>query len=323
MSRQKRIVWVDYMRCIGLLLVIGAHVFGTSSPAIQLLFGCNVAIMIVVSGYCSVRSSECPILEYYKKRGLQLIIHPWIFFVIYFGLVGLLTIGKQFPYSKEQIIKTFLFMDGIGYTWIIAVFLVTALATPIIKYLVDKIPPIKWGGGAIAYWTMAFTIFVFQADHNLVKVFLYVSGYLFLTFIGFSVCIEKKMLKPYLIGGIIVIFCCIVVILFRQGDIFDISGNKFPPSVYYIAYGMTISLILIRLLSRIEDKLSSCRATKYITELSKQSFDIYLWHVFGLYVTKSISNDWMRFVMVIMVSVSGAWIYNEIKGRFYNRTRFV
>ena len=160
MSGQKRIVWVDYMRCLGLLLVIGAHVFGTSTPGLQLLFGCNVAIMIIVSGYCSVRSSECSVIKYYKKRGFQMIVHPWIFFIIYFILVALLSIGKEFPYTTNQIIKTFLFLDGIGYTWIIAVFIITEFVTPVIRLLFEKIPQIKRG---IPYcilgcWIVAFCL---------------------------------------------------------------------------------------------------------------------------------------------------------------------
>lgn len=99
MKEEKRIIWVDYLRCIGLLLVIASHVFGTSTSVRQLLFGCNVSIMIVVSGYCSARSSECGELTYLKKRAMQMIVHPWLFFCLYFFLIGLLNIGKSYPYS--------------------------------------------------------------------------------------------------------------------------------------------------------------------------------------------------------------------------------
>ncbi len=140
-----RICFVDYLRCIGLILVIAAHVFGTSTPFLQLLFGCNVSIMVIVSGYCSVKASECPIIDYYKKRIKQMVIHPWVFFCVYFFLVFIIC-RKNYPYTITQIIKTFLFMDGIGYTWIIAVFILIALVTPIISYLN------KASNGKVKYW---------------------------------------------------------------------------------------------------------------------------------------------------------------------------
>lgn len=312
MNGQKRIVWVDYMRCLGLLLVIGAHVFGTSTPELQLLFGCNVAIMIVVSGYCSVRSSECSVIKYYKKRGIQMIVHPWIFFIIYFILVALLNIGKRFPYTTKQIIKTFLFLDGIGYTWIIAVFIITASVTPIIRLLFEKIPQIKWGF-PIAYWCVGLLFFALHANNSLVKVLLYVTGYVFLTFIGFSTYKDWKQKRVYFIGGIFVLLCSIAILLSKQEDIFDLSGNKYPPTVYYITYGMTVSIALMSLLSRTEDKLSKWQVSKHITKISSLSFDIYLWHIFGLYIASRIENVWVKYLIVTVIAVLGAVIYNKTK----------
>lgn len=78
------VVWIDYLRCIGLLLIIASHVFGVVNSIEDLLFGCNVAIMIFVSGYCSTSISKMSIIDYYRKRGKRLIIDSWKFFIIYF-----------------------------------------------------------------------------------------------------------------------------------------------------------------------------------------------------------------------------------------------
>jgi len=318
MAEHKRIIWVDYMRCIGLLLVISAHVFGTSTPILQLLFGCNVAIMIVVSGYCSVKSSECSLAHYYKKRGKQLIIHSWTFFVVYFGLVGLLNIGKMYPYSSSQIIKTFLFMDGIGFTWIIAVFIITSFVTPLIRLMIEKMPQIKLCF-PIAYWGVGLLLFVLNIGNSMVKVFLYISGYVFLTFIGFSVKKDWSYKRVYFISGIIVLLCCIAILFSKQEDIFDLSGNKYPPTVYYITYGMTISILLISLLSRYDEKLNKWKGSKYITKISSLSFDIYLWHIFGLYITSSIVNKWLKYLIVTFIAVISAVVYKKAKIALVNQ----
>ncbi len=311
LDKHNRIVWVDYLRCIGLLLVVAAHVFGTSSPILQLLFGCNVAIMVVVSGYCSVRSSECSIIEYYTKRGRQMIIRPWVFFIVYFLLIGLLNIGKQYPYSYLQVIKTFLFMDGIGYTWIICVFVVTAISTPIYSLILDKTPRIKLVF-PIMYWILASVLFVIPVDFSIVKILLYVVGYVFLSFIGFVICIDRHLINKYLATGVIVICFCLTIIIKQHGDVFDLSSNKYPPTVYYITYGMIVSLILVKVLERFENKFRSLNVSKAIIVMSKHSFDIYLWHVFGLYVSSSIKNDWLRFFVVLIVSIFCATAYNKI-----------
>ena len=321
LDKTNRIVWIDYLRCIGLLLVVGAHVFGTSTPFLQLLFGCNVAIMVVVSGYCSVQSSQCSIREYYKKRGKQMIIRPWIFFIVYFLLIKLICIGVPYPYSNSQIIKTFLFMDGIGYTWIISVFIITAFVTPIIRLVIDKYPRVRMIF-PITYWVITGTLFLVPANHSLIKLFLYVGGYIFLSFVGFVIKKNEEFLKYYLTGGLFVMCFCIVMIIIRCGDVFDFSSNKYPPTVYYITYGMIVSLILVKVLDRFECKLSVFKASKIAIMISKHSFDIYLWHIFGLYLGAYIENVWMKFIVVMLVAIIGAIGFSSIKTAVLGRRRF-
>ena len=147
----------------------------------------------------------------------------------------------------------------------------------------------------------------------MVKALLYVSGYVFLTFIGFSVYKGWKYKRVYSIGGILILLCCIAILLAKQEDIFDLSGNKYPPTVYYITYGMTISIILMSLLSRVEGKLNKWQGSKYVTKTSSLSFDIYLWHIFGLFIASRIENVWLKSLIVTCIAVLGAVVYNKAK----------
>ncbi len=316
----KRIVWIDYLRCTGLLLVIASHVFSSSMPVLQMLFGCNVPIMVVVSGYCSYSSSDCSYFVYYKKRAKQLIIHSWLFFVFFFLLVGALNLGKTYPYSSIQIVKTFLFLDGIGYTWIIAIFILIAFVTPFIRGIVNKFNWIIWVWPVI-YWILGLLLLFFQYDNILTKVFLYSSGYIFLSFVGFVIREKRERINAYIISCLVAIVCCIGVLLFTGRSPFDLSGNKYPPTVYYITYGLMITLIFMLAFSKMENfpNAGNLLISKCIVYISKVSFDVYLWHVLGLYITKPISNIWIRFVSVIVFSLSGAWLFNTIKSKLFSK----
>lgn len=165
------VVWIDYLRCIGLLLIIASHVFGVVNSIEDLLFGCNVAIMIFVSGYCSTSISKMSIIDYYRKRGKRLIIDSWKFFIIYFLLILIISLvmKSKFPYTLKQIIMTFLFLDGIGFTWIINIFIIIALIMPFIIYFEKSITSFKILVPCF-YICFALIAFVFNYDTLAVKV---------------------------------------------------------------------------------------------------------------------------------------------------------
>ena len=121
---------------------------------------------------------------------------------------------------------------------------------------------------------------------------------------------DKKNQRIYLIGSLIAFVCCFTLYSMQSKNVFDLASNKYPPTLYYISYGSIITLILFEVFSSIEQKLSSLRITKIITILSKMSFDIYLWHIFGLFVSEGITNVWARFTVVVSVAVIGAKLYN-------------
>ena len=77
--------------------------------------------------------------------------------------------------DREFVIKTFLFMDGIGFTWIIAVFIMIAMAMPLLAFLTKKY---SWFRIAfpVAYTCIALLIFISEFDAFYIKVGLYGGG---------------------------------------------------------------------------------------------------------------------------------------------------
>lgn len=199
-------------------------------------------------------------------------------------------------------------------------FIITAFATPAIRFLLKKMPKIKWTFPVIYYMLGVLLLFI-KNDSIVSKIILYVSGYIFLSFIGFVLREDWKLLNIYLFSGVIVLACCIAILLCIGGSPMNISGNKYPPTVYYITYGLTVSLTIMHLLSMYNEEnweLLHSISTVFIS-ISKLSFDVYLWHVLGLYLTRTMSNVWLRLIVVITVSLAGAKLYGKLKYSLLNR----
>ena len=79
-----------------------------------------------------------------------------------------------------------------------------------------------------------------------------------------------------------------------------------------------ISIILMTILEFLENFLSKRKVSKFIKFISKRSFDIYFWHIFGLYITINIKNLWIRFIVVTISSILCGTIYYLVNGYIFN-----
>jgi fucose 4-O-acetylase-like acetyltransferase len=137
-SELDRDIRFDILRAIGLLCVILAHV---SPPAIlDQMRNFDVPLMVIVSSAVyglSKSAKNRNYMSYLKDRFIRLVVPTWIFLLFFFLLAYLFSklINKTFPFSVEIIITSFSLDSGIGYVWIIKVFLLTALVMPLLMNL--------------------------------------------------------------------------------------------------------------------------------------------------------------------------------------------
>ncbi len=137
---------LDFLRAVGLLLIILAHV----NPP-QLLFQLrtfDVTMMVAVSTISYTEYAKPKgYMPYLFGRFKRLILPTWQFIVLQsllFYILSLLT-GVASPFTFKATLVGLLTFSGIGYLWVIRVFLYNALINPLIK----KIAAIKMvqGGG--------------------------------------------------------------------------------------------------------------------------------------------------------------------------------
>ena len=128
---------IDYLRTLGILLIILAH---TSIPnwLIQIR-SFDVVMLCFLSGCCI---SYHKYIDYIKKRFKRLIIPAWIMLSILFSLtfVACIIMNRIQLYSIGKIVKSFFFLnEGIGFIWIVRIYFLIALFTPLIIGINKKI----------------------------------------------------------------------------------------------------------------------------------------------------------------------------------------
>lgn len=138
---QERDSSIDFLRTIGLLCVILAHV---NAPQAVMRWRCfDVVLLVFVSGlsYMTSKGNEQDHLHYLKKRICRLVFPTWKFLCIFFGLFGVLhLINPVFPeLTLKECCYSFLFISGIGYVWIIMVYLLAAAALPVQQRILDRV----------------------------------------------------------------------------------------------------------------------------------------------------------------------------------------
>lgn len=150
---------IDFLRTLGLLCVILAHV---SAPEIIMrLRGFDVVLLVFVSGlsFLASKGDKQNYIIYLKKRICRLVFPTWKFLCIFFVFFEiLLLINPIFPkFAIKDYLCSFLLLSGIGYVWIIRVYLLIAAVLPALKKILDKVGVRKY----LCILTMLYIVYEF------------------------------------------------------------------------------------------------------------------------------------------------------------------
>lgn len=123
---------IDILRFVGLSLIILAHV---SPPDLLFNLRCfDVPMMLFVSGLAYSNHRIDFSASFLVRRTLRLIVPVYVFLTAYFLLTAGLKYfaGIDFGIAARHIVGSYLLMDGIGFVWVIRIFLLIALLTPVL-----------------------------------------------------------------------------------------------------------------------------------------------------------------------------------------------
>lgn len=309
----KRNNTVDILRCLGTLLVILAH---TSPPAtIAGMRTFDVCLLVMISGYCS--NYKCGNFgPYIVKRIKRLCVPAWKTMTLIFVTCGVLCLVSHRPYlySLKQIVETYLFIGGmeggIGLFWIVRIYLLVALLTPVADRI-GKAP--FWVTGVSVAGLLALNegcyamLWNKSAALNFILENVVMSGlaYAAVYIIGISIR-DKHCVVKYLLASAGIFF--LLEAIFKQEYFSKPSAFKYPPQLGYVIYGIFVSTLLWIIVEQMRTKTP----TNWVRWISANSFNMYLAHALIMYCyswgDKYISRiPWMKYWLVrFCVFISGS-----------------
>ena len=277
---------IDYLRVIGTILVILAHVelpkyFASvrSFDVVLLFFVSGVSYAIKPkSGFQNLKS---------RVRRLLLPTYLLISFIFLASFIVCSLIGREQLFSTVTIIRSYFFYNGFGYIWIVNdfIFAISVMCFYCIYHILN---------------------YYFGNIEPLYEMFFLLFPYLIIVIIGMRLWLKPK--------STIIIFLLISVAAFLASlfVVKDFIPNsfKYPATYEYLSYGLLISIVLFLIIPK--------KGLKPITWLSKNSFEIYLFHIVFITVFnflsaydsfRFLSINWLQFILVLVASICSVLLY--------------
>lgn len=264
--------------------------------------------------------------SFVKKRAKRLLLPVWLFLSIYLSLFYFLQ--NEFLSEKyltwNMIWRSFLLLDkSIGYVWIIRVFLLIMLITPLVQRVVKKIKSLKEVTIITSIILVLTQLFVYIANclnDNYLKIFI-VDVLIYL--LAYSVpyiwgCWIKKASSIdciYMFSILLFLFICgfIYIISINENPIDISSKYKYPPQFYYIIYGCLVCSFLW-IIKKYWMPLSHVKLFAFV---GQNSIWIYLWHMpLALLCGVLINEWWIRFIVIYSVALSIYIIQYRLVSRY-------
>ncbi|MBR3969086.1 MAG: acyltransferase [Clostridia bacterium] len=307
-SKKQHIYYIDFLKFIGLVLIIFAHI---NAPGWALAIRTfDVPLMVIVSSFLASKSyakyenqGKFPI-QYLIHRIKRLAVPTWIFLLLYFSLHFLFT--KELFSLKYYISSFCLTRYGIGYVWVILIYIYSAILIPLFnKFKLSSKFIISILAIYILYET---TCFLKLGENNILidTIFYYIIPYGCLTFLGYNYdSFSKKVIHILLITSFALFIILAFIMWYIHGSPQSPSIAKYPPQLYYLSYGIFVSFLLLQFCKRYNLKIYKSKLVNYI---SRHSLWIYLWHIITLKLYKILNLPQIWYIEFVIILVSSLFI---------------
>ena len=312
----KRRIDLDILKVIGLLCIIFAH----ANPP-DILFrirNFDVVLMILISAYLGLKTykNNTKLKDYYLKRFKRLVLPTWIFLIPLLIYINIITPNIL---TFNIILDTFILNNGIGFVWVIRIYLIIALLIPLCRKIINKYNNIV----ILISTLLIYIIYELLCHYGLLSnpTILYLFAYII-------PCYVLIILANYLFDNNKVLYVSSIIslllfalfgyILYKQtGAIQSTQVYKYPFRIYYLSYGIFISSILIFIFKN--KLICNLLNNKLITFISSHSLWIYLWHMF-IHFTIVKEIHWLKeflilLVLSILITYIQAIIVNKLEGK--------
>lgn len=315
-SNSPREVYIDFLRALGLIFLIGVHL--NAPEWYKPLRSFDVPLMVFVSSLC-YKPLMGGVVSYLAKRFKRIYLPVFTFLTIYFAGQTVLSFAfQESQLSLPKIFGSYLLLNrpSIGYVWIMRVFLMIALVLPLIDRLIRKLNPIAiiaiiYIGIVSQYYLVEIigTVGNKIVKYALEETVLYVSGYSIIALLGLKI---KEFTSTHLLVFIFLLGCASLVLSIPEG--FNPPATKYPPRDLYLIYGLMACALLWWMKPMLEDYIVN-RALIY---LSKNSMWIYLWHIVMLRLISPVMQTQGTWALRCLTVIIGSVILNELYHKILN-----
>jgi peptidoglycan/LPS O-acetylase OafA/YrhL len=304
----------DLMRLIGVLVIMIAH----ASPPNWLFqlrnFGTPLLIVGSALTYALIyERRSLDIWKFYRKRLTRLALPAWIFltfFFVSFYIVSAL-LGKIYPFSTKEIIDSYTFNGGIGFVWILKVYIILALITPFaVRINRNARSPISYfcllGTGYVLYeisYLLSMSVVKGTPAMIMEMVVFTLVPYALLYLYGFR--LAKLKYKDVVIISVIsfLVFVGLFISKYVEtGGPVPTQGYKYPPRLYYLSYAFFALNAVYLFCCNI--RLEGARLKVAIMWLSSNSLWIYLWHIMAFHIWSQVFPDPKGNLSLFLVKVT-------------------
>lgn len=304
---------VDFLRAIGLMLIVLAH---TNPPFFLFqLRNFDVPLMVLISGISfSLSYRREPFAHYIVKRVKRLVIPVWIFFTCLFVTAYLFALPFALP-SSEIILNTYMLGQEAHYVWIIRVFLLVALISPWLYWFNQQIQ-------CNSYYLMI----IFSALALFEPLSIFISsiesrpwaqglqnslGYLIPYGVIFALGLRFKALnlRQLVLLDIValLVFLGLAAYLYTQEHKFVPTQHfKYPPHIYYFSYALVATLTLWLVADWALKLCEFFKIKTLVMFLARNSIWVYLWHIAVLELIDA--SYWVEFPLVLAIATTITFI---------------
>jgi peptidoglycan/LPS O-acetylase OafA/YrhL len=320
---------IDILRCIALFAIFLAHV--NPPDFLFRLRNFDVVLMIICMTWSYAISRKKRYTPYYKyivKRFKRLILPTWAYLTVLLGAAFVISIilNHQFIYSRYDIVMGYFLLYKVEYIWIMRVYLYIAILSPILYLVSNKIKSNLLYFGMLTLIYFAYGI-IYMLGKNISNDFLYnlfdigvlqFLGWGIVAAIGIRLFYIKDSKINYAIT--IIAFSSIFVVEMWLNKFATTQYFKYPPKLYYISYGIAVSLILYILVKYINSRINNGnnKNSCLLTFISKNSMELYfcqalLLEIINHYYTFGFKSNFILYwIFLIIASMSITYILKKL-----------
>jgi peptidoglycan/LPS O-acetylase OafA/YrhL len=252
------------------------------------------------------------VIPYLKKRFNRLIIPYYIFLLAYFPLIYFFEAHK---FNLSYIVSNIFLYGGLNLNWVPLLFVYFSFLMPLLLILKKKKACFNvWGFLAI----VSSIVFIFYSPFNY-RATMWLPWSLLAFFTIFFIKIERNWKVLFSYGlAFLATFILVKFIEIKIGHNLTHYGNKYPPTLFHLSYGIVSTIILFWLSKKnIFTFLNFDKLLYFLSVNSYKLFFIHLLVIFILIWTKFHFANWFTFFLVIFgLSSAIVWLLKASQNVF-------